>query len=190
MAAAMASAGVHARREPNQRAASSEPASVKSLADLKISYKDPTNFVEVHAPAPSDIASGAGRAGISAGIDPSVASGLSNLEVPPAGPSLARRPRPKHDYSAIRIVGASKFAGQTIQLRSSIDAHGRVRTVELLRGVDRELDRKTIAMVYSFEYAPALDDDGTPSPANFTWTFEVVADEDDAPFQSSFDLRR
>jgi hypothetical protein len=189
-ASATANAGAHARREPIQRSPSSEPASVKALADLKISYNDPTNFADARTGTKADLASGAGRAGIGAGVDPRLASGLTNLEIPqPAGPSLARPPRPKRDYRDLRILGASKFAGQTIKIQLSIDVHGRVRTVQLLHGVERDLDRKTIALVHDFEYNPALDDDGTPIPGTSRWDFQIVADEDDAPFESPLDLR-
>jgi TonB family protein len=100
---------------------------------------------------------------------------------PPGTPSLARSARPKHDYRNLRLVGASRFAGRTIKVRLTIDEHGRVGAVQLLQGVDRQLDRKTIELVRGFEYDPALDDVGEAIPGTSRWDFQIVEDEDAGP---------
>ena len=103
----------------------------------------------------------------------------------PAAPSLARSPRPKRDYRKLRIPGASKFAGETVKLELTIDAHGKVRRVQLLQGVDRELDRKSVALAGTFEYHPALDDDGVPIQGTSRWDFQIVNDEEADMFDTA-----
>jgi hypothetical protein len=104
--------------------------------------------------------------------------------------SLARPPRPKHDYTNLRIVGASRFSGETINVLLTIDSHGQVRAVQLLHGVDRALDRKTIALVHSFEYEPALDDAGAAIPGTARWNILIVDDEDSDLFETAREHRR
>jgi hypothetical protein len=186
-----ASAGAHARREPVQRSQPSAPAAVQSLADLKISYKDPTSFADRRAATKVDAASGAGRSGIGAGVDYRPADGVASMAIPqPATVSFARPPRPKHDYRNLRIVGASRFSGEIIKVQLTIDTHGKVRAVELLQGVDRDLDRKTIALVHSFEYEPALDDAGAAIPGTSRWDVQIVDDEDSDLFETAREHRR
>lgn len=181
-----AAGGVSARahHEPALRAQPSASA-VKSLADLKIHYEDPANFTDRQT-AKGDAASSAGPSAIGAGLaglEYGVGDSASNIDIPePATASLARRAQPKRDYRNMRIAGASKFSGETIKLELMIDVHGRVHRVQLLRGVDPELDRKTIALVHTFEYEPALDDSGTPIPGTARWDIQIVDVEDlDSP---------
>jgi hypothetical protein len=77
----------------------------------------------------------------------------------------------------MKIVGASRFAGQTIKLLMSIDEHGQVRGVQVVQGVDPELDRKTALRVRSFEFYPALDDAGTPIAGTKRFEIEIVQDD-------------
>jgi hypothetical protein len=169
---------VHGRREPIQRAQPAEPRAVQSLADLQVSYEDATRFADHPEARPADATSGLGATGIGAALGSPLGDG-AGVTIPdaPGGVSRARSPRPKHDYSNLRIVGASRFAGRTIKLQLSIDARGHVHAVQLLQGVDREIDRKTVSRVRAFEYEPALDDDGTPIPGTQQWNFQIVEDD-------------
>jgi TonB family protein len=178
-------AGLQGRREPTPRAQPPAPPAVQSLASLRIRYDDPTSFADRGT---------ARQAGVSGGVASSVAisglagagdlraDGIGSLTIPepPAGGSLRRGPRVKGDHDRTRIVGASRFAGQTLELRLSIDERGQVRGVQVLQSVDPELDRKTARMVQSFEYAPALDDAGVAIAGTLRWKFEIV--EDDGSF--------
>jgi TonB family protein len=172
-------AGVQGRREPVQRAQPTAPPAVQSLANLQVRYEDPTSFADHGA---ARLAGGAGVSGLVAGLGNQRADGIGNVAIPepPAGVSHARPPRPRSDYARMRIVGASRFAGQTLKLRLSIDEHGRVRGVQVLQGVEPELDRKTAAMARAFEYEPALDDAGVAIAATQRWEFQIV--EDDGSF--------
>lgn len=172
-------AGVHGRREPVQRSQPIAPPAVQSLADLQIRYDDPTSFADHGSAKQADVTSGAGQSGIGTGLGDRLADGSPSVTIPeaPGAVSHARSPRPKHDYRNMRIVGASRFAGQTIKLQLSIDEHGRVRGVQVLQGVDRELDRKTATVVHTFEYEPALDDAGVAIPGTARWYFQIVEDD-------------
>jgi hypothetical protein len=183
---ASAGTGARAHVAPVQRSQPSAPAAVQSLADLRIRYEEPTSIADDRATATLDVARGARRSGIGAAVDYRSADGVVRIEIPqPPAVSLARSPRPKHDYSNLRIFGASKFAGETIKLLLTIDARGHVRAVQLLQGVDRALNRKTIALVHTFEYEPALDDAGAAIPGTSRWNFEIVADNDGDLFETA-----
>lgn len=156
---------------------------VRSLADLTISYDDPVAEPEPPATDPPDAAE---RSGIGASIALWRADAVARLAIPqPATVSLARPPRPMHDYSKLRIPGASKFAGETVKVELTIDVHGKVRAVQLLQGVDHNLDRKTVALVRTFEYQPALDDDGVAIQGTSRWDVQIVNDEDEDMFDSA-----
>jgi hypothetical protein len=152
---------------------------VQSLADLQIRYDDARSFADHEAAAPIGATRGAGSSGIGVGLGEKLGDGIGNLAIPepPAAESHARSPQPKHDYTKMKIVGASRFAGQTIKLRMSIDEHGRVRGVQVLQGVDPELDRKTALRVRSFEFAPALDDAGVAIAGTKRFEIEIVQDD-------------
>lgn len=175
-----AGARTHVHREPVARA----PVAVRSLADLTISYDAPTGDGAPDSPA--DATGGAERPGIGASVATWRADGVATLAIPePVRVSLARAPRPKHDYSKLRIPGASRFAGEAVKLELTIDVHGKVRSVQLLQGVDRGLDRKTVALVRTFEYEPALDDDGVAIQGTSRWDVQIVVDEDEDMFDSA-----
>lgn len=186
------SAGARARREPVQRTQPNSPTNLRSLADLKID-RDPTGFVEPRTAAKIDASSGLGHVGLGAGVDFRQGDGVAGMDIAqPATASLARGARKKHDrdYASSRIAGASRFAGQKIVLRLHLDASGRVQAVDLLQGVDRDLDRKTIALVHDFAFDPALDDSGAPVAATVRWSFDIVEDEDSIPFDSAREKTR
>jgi TonB family protein len=98
--------------------------------------------------------------------------------------SRARPPRPKFDYTRQRLIGASRFAGHTIKVMLVVDPRGHVREVQLLEGVDRDLDRRTVALVQRWEFEPALDDEGVATRGTQRWDIQIVEDEDDSPFKT------
>lgn len=163
-------AGVHGRREAVQRAEPVAPRTMQTLADVQIHDEDKTQFADHDRAKLAEVTSGIGLSGI----------GVAGVDIPDAtgGGSLARGPKPKRDYTNLRVGGASKFAGQKIRLRLSIDVHGKVQSVKILQGVDPDIDRKTIALVRKFEYEPAHGDDGTPIAGTQRWEFEVVEDDE------------
>lgn len=174
-----AGAGVHGRREAVQRAQPTAPRVVQSVADLQVHYEEATRFADHGEARPADATSGAGLSGIGAALGSPLGDGATGVTIPdaPGAVSRARGPRPKHDYRNMRIVGASQFAGRTIKVRVSVDERGRVHAVQLLQGVDREIDRKTVALVHDFEYEPALDDEGSPIAGTQRWEFQIVEDD-------------
>jgi hypothetical protein len=108
------------------------------------------------------------------------------MQIPqPVTVSRARPPRPKFDYTSLRLHGASRFAGRTIKVLLVIDTSGQVREVRLLEGVDRDLDRRTITLVHNFEFHPALNDDGVPTRGSQRWDIQIVEDEDATPFPTA-----
>jgi hypothetical protein len=188
-------AGVQGRREPAPRAQPTAPPAVQSLASVRIRHEEPNSFADRRparqAGASDGIAASVASSGL-AGPGDQLADGIGNLTIPeppaaeppaaepPAAVSHARGPRIKGDHDRSRIVGASRFAGQTLKLRLSIDEHGRVRGVQVLQGVDPELDRRTALMVRAFEYEPALDEAGVAIASTQRWEFQIV--EDDGSF--------
>ena len=186
-----ASAVAHARHEPVHRAEPVAPASMRSLADLTISYDDATSFAAPGPTTKTEAASGSGRSGIGAGASTWRGDGIAKIDIPqPAATvSRARSPRPKRDYSNLRIPGASKFAGETVRLQLIIGVNGKVRGVQLLHGVNSELDRKTIALAGTFEYEPALDDEGIAIQGTSRWDIQIVEDEEGDLFETAREHR-
>jgi outer membrane biosynthesis protein TonB len=161
------------------------PATVRSLPDVTISYDDAASSATPD-PTTTDAVGDAGRFGIGPSIAVTLrASGIANIDIPQPAVSLARPPRPKHDYSKLRIPGASKFAGEVVKVELTIDVHGNVRRVQLLQGVNRALDRKTVALVHTFEYHPALDDAGVAIEGTSRWDVQIVRDDDDDMFDTA-----
>lgn len=168
------------RRESIQRAQPTPP-TVQSLANLQVRYDDARSFANHEAAAPIGATRGAGVSGIGVGLGEKLGDGIGKLDVPepPAAVSLARPPRIKdrHRY-AQRITGASRFAGQYIRLQLAIDEHGRVGDVQVLQGVDPEIDRQMVARVRGFEYWPALDAAGAAYAVNLRSRFQIVEDDE------------
>jgi outer membrane biosynthesis protein TonB len=179
-----------AARPQVQRSQSSAPAAPESLADLTIGYDDPNNFA-AKGPSRLDNAGDTPQRGISTGIQNQSGGSVATMNIPqPKVVSLARPPRPKGDYSRLRLAGASKFAGRMIRVVLTVGPSGRVRGVRLLQGVDRDLDRRTLTLIGNFEFEPALDDDGVAVRADMPCNIEIVEDEDNVPFQSMYELIR
>jgi hypothetical protein len=182
-------AGTHGRRggDTVRRSQSRGPAAPDSLADLKLSYEDPTNFTSNNR---AETAIGRGRdarqSGIGAGAGSPLDDNLATMQIPGPSPvSLARPPRPRFDYRDLRLrTSVRRFAGQTIKVVLVIDAEGRVRDVRLLQGVDDRLDQRTIELARSFVFEPAWDDAGAPVPGSSRWDFLIVAEEEQ-PFETA-----
>ena len=180
------SAEARGRREPAQRSQPSAPVVSETLADLKVHYDDPSNFAgDTAAAAGSD--SRGRRPGIGGSIGSQAEGGLATMAIPsPAPVSLARPPRPRNDYTKLYLRAASKFAGKTIKVALTVDTAGKVRAVQLLEGVDRDLDRRTVALVSGFEFQPALDDNGEPIQGTSRWNIEIIEDETE-PFKAAIE---
>jgi TonB family protein len=185
VAAPSHSAVTRTRRAQVQRAEPATPAQ-QSLADLMIGYDHPTNFAE--RAAASVEGNQARRSGIRTGVDWPVSDEVATMQIPqPPVVSHARPPRPKFDYTRLRLVGASRFTGRTIRVLLMVDPRGHVREVQLLEGVDRDLDRRTVALVHNFEFEPALDDDGVAIRGTQRWNIQIVEDEDESPFKTGLE---
>jgi hypothetical protein len=185
-AAVRASAEARGRREPAQRSQPSAPVVSETLADLEVHYDDPDNFAGDTAAAAGSESRGR-RSGIGGSIGSQAEGGLATMAIPTPSPvSLARPPRPKHDYTKLYLRAASKFAGKTIKVVLTVDATGRVRAVQLIEGVDRDLDRRTIALVNAFEFQPALDDNGEAIQGTSRWNIEIIEDESE-PFKAAIE---
>lgn len=70
------------------------------------------------------------------------------------------RPRKIKEPEYTRAAKAVKLEG-TVTLSIEIDANGKVRSVELLRGLGLGLDQKAVDAVRQWEFTPALLRDGT-----------------------------
>jgi hypothetical protein len=180
-----------AARPQVQRAKPSAPATPESLAELTIGYDDPSNFA-AKGPIKVDNAGDTPQRGIATGIPNQTGGSLATMSIPqPKVVSLSRALRPKFDYTKLRIAGASRFAGRMIRVVLTVGPNGRVRAVQLVQGVDRDLDRRTVTLVGNFEFEPALDDDGVAVRAKMTCDIAIVEDADLAPFETIHDrLRR
>jgi len=180
-----AGARTRTQPEPGKSAQPVAPVAIRDLADLTISYDDAASFASPGVMTNTDAVGDAGRSGIGASVATWRGDGIARIAIPQPTASLARSPRPKHDYHNLRIPGASKFAGDQVKLELTIDVRGKVIRVQLLQGVDRALDRKAIALVRTFEYQPALDDDGDAIEGTSRWNLSIVDDPDTDMFNSA-----
>ena len=173
----------HNRRGPElPQHTTAKPSSVKELlADIKVSYDDPANFTRRAAKAtPSDGDHALHSAALTTGTDRPSQNGFAALQMPgAASASLARPPHAKHDYSKGKLESVRQFAGQTIQVLMTIDIRGRVDRVDLLKGVEAQLDARTIALVRNWEFDPALDDRGEPMLGYVKWDMHLVDQAED-----------
>ena len=67
-----------------------------------------------------------------------------------------------------------RFAGLHLKLVLTIDARGRVSDVELVQGIDGQLDLRVVGLARHFEFEPARDDDGAPISATSRWDIEII----------------
>jgi hypothetical protein len=96
-----------------------------------------------------------------------------DIPVPPRV-SLKRPPHERRDYHQLRLPSVRRFAGLHIKLVLKIDARGQVSDVELIQGVDGELDLRVCRLARHFEFEPALDDDGVPVRGTSRWDIEII----------------
>lgn len=176
-------ATAHSRRGRDlPQRAPARPASARTLlAQVDVSYDDRGNFAEHASDVPSDGDHDLRNAALATGGDRPAQDGLATLQMPgTASASLARPPRPKHDYRSLQMHAVRQFAGQTIRVLLSIDNRGEVRRVDLLHGVESRVDARTIALVRQFEFEPALDEVGAPIPGYARWDILIVDETKEA----------
>jgi hypothetical protein len=164
------------------RAAPPQPraASIVEALDLKVSYSARDNFAaKPSAQPPSEgEPGGIDVRGIGADSRRQLEASLARVDIPvPQRLSLARPPREKHNYHQLRLPSVRRFAALHIKLVLTIDARGRVSDVELVQGVDGELDLRVCRLARHFEFEPALDDDGAPTPGTSRWDIEIIDDD-------------
>src|SRR6185436_8317625 len=123
---------------------------------------DPFADLVVHYDAPTSEEPGneAGTTGLGIGAGPT-GNGIGDIQLP-STPTRARPARAKRDYSRWGFRAAGVFRGAIVRLELTIDAKGAVRGVRILKGVDDYIDQEATALASSFEFYPALDDDGRP----------------------------
>jgi hypothetical protein len=160
------------------RAAPPQPraASVQDL-DLKVSYSARDNFAaKPGADDPSEgEPGGIDVRGIGADSRRQLEDSLAHVDIPvPQRVSLARPPHEKRNYHQLRLPSVRRFAGLHIKLVLTIDARGQVSDVELIQGVDGELDLRVCRLARHFEFEPALDDDGVPVRGTSRWDIEII----------------
>jgi len=156
------------------------------LADLNVSYDVPTGPDPGTLHGTTGDGAGTGLTGIGTGDGKGFGrfgDGEGTLSIPL--PSLARPPRPKHDYRESIIRGSHSFGGQTLRLILAIDARGVVRHARVAHGLDPDLDQRAIEVARSFEFYPALDRAGEPTSGTFPWSFVIsvayVNEHDESP---------
>lgn len=152
--------------------------SVEAL-DLKVSYSAHDNFASSpSAPADGEPRGLDGGRGIGADSRRQLEDGLAHVDIPvPPRVSLARAPHEKRNYHQLRLPSVRRFAGMHIKLVLTIDAQGRVSHVELVQGIDGQLDLRVVGLARHFEFEPALDDDGAPVPGTSRWDIEIIDDD-------------
>ena len=162
-------------------AAPPRAASAVEALDLKVSYSARDNFsANPTTEAPAD---GGPRGldrgrGIGADGRRQLEDSLAHVDIPvPPRVSLARAPREKRNYHQLRLPSVRRFAGMHIKLVLTIDAQGRVSQVELVQGIDGQLDLRVVGLARHFEFEPALDDDGVPVRGASRWDIEIIDDD-------------
>ncbi|HEU4733400.1 MAG TPA: energy transducer TonB [Kofleriaceae bacterium] len=150
------------------------PAIADPLADLTVSYDQPSGPDPGSELGTIGTGTGAGLTGIGTGAGNGFGrfgDGPGTLSIPL--PSLARPPRPRHSYRDSVIRGSHKFGGGTVRVILTIDPRGAVRQVRLVHGLDEQLDRRAIDLARSFEFEPALDAEGKPAYGRYSWSFVI-----------------
>jgi hypothetical protein len=160
-----------------QRSQTRAPAVADPLADVEVSYETDAP----PDPGPPDGTTGPGRgtgligAGLGNGAGYGyLGDGPGALRVPPPPASLARPPRPKHSYRDWELPAVGKFAGSIIEFMLTIDSHGHVDSVRLVKGVTESLDRRAADLARGFEFYPALTSAGEPTSGHYRWQFVIM----------------
>jgi len=144
------------------------PRTASLRGELAVQYDVPTGPDPGHERGTIGDGLGADLSGVGNGA-------LGALAVPPPPRSQARPPRPKLDYSKWEFRADPQFAGAMVQVGLKIDDAGNVRSVELLRGIDAEIDRRALEVARTFQFHPALDDTGRAIAGRHRWEFVIVA---------------
>jgi TonB family protein len=160
-----------------QRSQTRAPAVADPFADLEVSYETDAR----PDPGPLDGTTGLGRGtgllgaghGDGAGYG-YLGDGPGALRVPPPPASLARPPRPKHSYRDWQLPAVGQFAGSIVEVALTIDPHGHVGDVRVVKSVDESLDRRAIDIARSFEFYPALTSAGEPTSGPYRWKFVIL----------------
>lgn len=181
-----------APREPARpvRAAPPRAASAVEALDLKVSYSARDNFSAnptTEAPADGEPRGIDGGRGVGSDGRRQLEDSLAHVDIPvPPRVSLARPPREKRNYHQLRLPSVRRFAGMHIKLVLAIDAQGRVSHVELVQGIDGQLDLRVVGLARHFEFEPALDDDGVPVRGSSRWDIEII-DDDHGHLRNAFE---
>lgn len=164
-------------RDAPPRSPSRAPVAPDPFAEVVVSYDTPTG------PDPGNeagtVGSGIGAGFHGDGTGSGDGGGLFGMGVPappPPRPSLARPPRPRHDYGQWNFRADRRFAGAKVDVELTIDPRGRVRNVRLLRGVEESIDERAIGLAQRFEFYPALDDAGVPIAGLHRWEFVLLGE--------------
>jgi len=147
-------------------------------ADLVMSIDDGTTL----ASGAGTVGDGPGRGLLGAGYDGALGNGLGGgggggiARIPVPRPSLARGPRPRADYSRSNRRYPEIYAGETIIVELGIDADGHVTQTELVKGLgSMKIEDDVMSAIRSFEFWPALDDDGHPIPSHYRWLWVMTS---------------
>jgi hypothetical protein len=149
------------------RAARVQPQQVQQPApEPEPTPAPPTALTEDHA--------GAGEAATGTGEGAGHGSNGTGpgLEQPMAPPSKARDPRARGAYHHV-VPGAERYPNRAIVVELHIDERGRVGTVKMVSGLEPELDARAVAIAYTLEFDPALNDAGEPIALDYRWTFSI-----------------
>lgn len=141
--------------------------------EIKVSY-DTAESTGTSDAAPSGGLE-SGVASVAAASRQQLETSLASVQIPaPPAASLARAPRPLHNYHTLRLRDVRSFAGETIKLLLAIDATGRVRSARVLQGVFRPIDDRTVELARGFEFEPARDEHGDPIAGSSRWDILIV----------------
>jgi hypothetical protein len=175
--AAAATAG---RRGRAVQVRPSEPAD--PLADLSIRYEAPPGAgTGARGGGPGAALYGNGTGNDLGGPFGAGGGGLLKAPPVPKRASLARPPRPRHDYAHWEYRWPTEYGDARVLVELDLDAGGGVTAVRVVRGFDRKLDQLATARARTFEFWPALDDDGVAIASLYRWEFVL----DSAPIDFS-----
>jgi TonB family protein len=177
--AADTNAGTHGRRghDAPLRSQNRAPAVADPYADLAMSYETPGPDPGSTTTDSTGGAHGGGLFGDGTGSGLGAGDGLgAGNGLPPAPvPSLARPPRPKHEYRDWDYRAPIEYAGRSILIELSLDPRGSVRGARILQGVEDKLDKAAVATASRYEFYPALNSVGSPIAAVYRWEFQLEA---------------
>jgi TonB family protein len=171
--------GVPGRRTKDAAPRSAARSPANPFADLAIRIDAPAG-AELGAAGTSGAGQGTGRLGDGFGAGGS-GDGFGSLGVPPAPPSLAQAPRPRHDYHAWDFRAPPALVGKTVLVHLAIDLHGAVRAVRVIHGVDPAIDQHAIDTARHFEFLPALSSTGEPTWGDYNWEFTIAGEPNARP---------